>query len=944
MSRLLREYVWAAVVAAALVTVAAPAALAQQEPQYRIDCRFDAQRKRLDCSQTVRFTNRSNDTLPSLYFHIYPNRRSSAKEIAFLQVYAGYFKVNPFPEGYQSGGMRIHAVRSAAGPLRFAVEGGDQTILRVDLAQPLAPGASAEVELDFSVDIPHAYGRFGWHRDIFALNRWYPLLSVYNGAGWNNHPAYLYHHPYFSDAAMYTVTFTAPAKYIVAASAVETKRMTAADGAQVLTFESEAPLRDFSLAFSSRYRVASLTTAGNIRINAYYLPGDRQRAEQACSDAAGMIAYHQQRFGAYPYSQFNIAVNYLGYGGEQSSGMIFTDTRVFKLPGFLDRYFDFLIAHETGHQWFYNIIGSDEFSEMFVDEGLNSYWLLRYLEDKYGPQAQVMVLPAWLRPLIPGFTFRDSQAFRYFILARQNKDRPVIGKLSSFQEPSSIFALAYGKGAAILDMLDRLIGRKAFDAGMQRFSEEFRFKNASVDDLVRIVSEAAGSDVRWFFEQWLMTGKTCDYAVASVSSREVVVENRRQIVMPVTTRIVFSDGSQVVDEWDGQGLQHTIPLAGDKPVRAVEVDPQRSLLLDMDRTNNVWPKRLAFKPVALYWPVYELPVFLDKEAVNCVAGPSASGSRLGLASSLQKPFSDVLRLSSVYDFNAKAFDSRIGYELRSLFKKRTSLGVELFNVDSSKPGDDVRGGKLYLRRDLRPANYGLLDIGDHLSLYLIRDRRLDGSGSLGSREDVNYLRYRRKEEAIAGVTASVGFYGPYGDPDFGWKVTPTQEFAGHFLGGTEDFWRSSVELCNYRLLIPRFGHKIANRMAAGWAGPADKRLFQIGGLDGLRGYDRKTVEGSRYLLETLEYRLPLAEELGICAPGRLFCLNRLQAVGFIDIGKAWHGRWSEKDFKKDAGVGLRFHLDIAGFVEKMVVRLDAARAINESKEDTRYWLAVNQTF
>jgi aminopeptidase N len=56
-----------------------------------------------------------------------------------------------------------------------------------------------------------------------------------------------------------------------------------------------------------------------------------------------------------------------------------------------------VVVHEVGHQWFYNIVGSDEYREMFVDEGMNSYWLLRYMESVYGENAAVLELPAFLK-------------------------------------------------------------------------------------------------------------------------------------------------------------------------------------------------------------------------------------------------------------------------------------------------------------------------------------------------------------------------------------------------------------------------------------------------------------------------------------------------------------------------------------------------------------------
>ncbi len=317
---------------------------------------------------------------------------------------------------------------------------------------------------------------------------------------------------------------------------------------------------------------------------------------------------------------------------------------------------------------------------------------------------------------------------------------------------------------------------------------------------------------------------------------------------------------------------------------------------------------------------------------------------MGLASSLAKPYDNILRLSSSYDFNDQAVESTLGYEFSHLFNKQNSLGFEIFNFESHKEKQDASGGKIYFRRELWPASYGLFDLNDHITFYLVRDQKLERTSGLTGTEDMRNLYYRKKDEAIFGITGSLGRYGPYADPDYGWKFMPTQEFAGHFLGGNETFWRSSLELENYRLILPKKQHKIASRIKFGWGESSDKKLFQLGGPDGLRGYSRKTIEGAHMLLAGIEYRFPIASDAKLYFLDNIFCLNKIQAAGFFDVGKAWYADFSDSDFKKDVGIGLRFHFDLLGFVEKLVLRIDIAWAVNEPKENPHIWFGLNQSF
>jgi len=912
-------------------------------PRYEIDATFDPGKHRITATQKITYTNAGDTEIKELSFHIYPHRVYTKEEKNFLYRYAGYFRINPFPEGWQTGDLQIESVFSPGEKkLPYSISGTDQTIASVSLETPLKPGASTQVIIRFTVDIPHAYGRFGWHKGIITLTRWYPILSVFDKNGWHNYPFYAYHQPFFSDASQYYVKLTLPQKLTVVSTGLVRQKDINSDGTQTLFIETEVPVRDFAMGISKDFQVYSAHENG-ILINSYYLKGDEQRARDAARNAAGLMKFYSERFGEYPYKSFNIVPGYLGFGGDQSSGLVFIDTRAYKLPVFLDRYFDFLVSHETGHQWFYNMVGSDEYKEMFLDEGVNSYWILRYLEHKYGENAKVLVLPEYLKKLVPNFSFKDTSYARYLYMAKNGIDRPVIGALSSFKEPSSIFALTYGKGSAILEMLEKLVGRETFDRIMSRYAAEYKFKNVSLDEFMSFWNKETGRDITWFFDQWLKTDKKIDFSVKSVKKRELVLENKGNLRMPVDTTIRYRDGSEQNVSWDGNDPVKSLPVEQGKIIKSVEIDPGNAVLLDLDRTNNSWPRKIHSRLVPLYFFAYEIPLVMPLDAYTVTAGPSVGGSSLGIASSVVKPFDGMAKVSSVYDFGGKSVDSRFGYELKHVGNTQTAAGFEIFDYESSKENNDLRGGKVYVRRELWPANYGLFDMNDHVTAYFIRDQKVTNE-SWDTTERITNYHYKKNDESIIGITGSLGRCGPYPDPDTGWRFMPTQEVAGHFLGGKEAFWRASAELNNYFPVIPKYQHKLATRIKAGWGESSGKKLFQLGGYDGLRGYDSKTIEGAHMVLSEIEYRFPVLTDMNVSFLKNWFTLAEIQAVGFFDIGRAWYSSFSGSSFKKDAGLGLRAHLDTFGFLERVIVRLDVAQAINEPKSDPHIWFGLSHVF
>ncbi|HOW35440.1 MAG TPA: M1 family aminopeptidase [Candidatus Omnitrophota bacterium] len=939
---LLRFFILNIFLCASLCCAKAENAFCFEPPRYEIQATIDSTQKTIQATETVTFTNNSKAPTDEIIFHIYPNRKFTDREKAFMARFSGYFKVNFFPEGFQSGSMRIDSVSRVGGKVTFAVEGDDQTLLRIPLNQKLNPGESIQLTIDFNVEIPHSYGRFGWNEHIIALSRWYPVLSVLTDDGWNKNPFYPYHRPFFSDASQYNVSLTVGSDTIVIHSGDLQSEVSQTPGVKTLRIGTKYPIREFSLALSPDYKVIEENLDG-VKIKSFYLAGDEFHAREALKSATDLMKYYSSRFGPYPYQEFSIAPVYLGYGGEQMSNLVFIDTRVYQLPKLLLRYLDFLVSHETGHQWFYNLVGVDEFSQMWLEEGVNSYFNLQYLEAKYGKDATVVVLPKALEWVLPNFSFARARDYRYKLIARTDLDHSVTGKLSSFVEPLSIFSITYGKGSAIVSMLNYLLGDGDFNKVTTRIFKEFRFKNFDTDQLVELCRQESGQDLEEFFHEWLQTTEKFDYSVRAVKGSKVTLQNRGDIAMPAEVEIKTADGRTEKMVWEGDPKEtKEIEVAGVGRIRQVKIDP-RGRILDIDRTNNAWPRTVHFKLVPLYTGLYDIPIFLPDDGYNVVIGPEFANSGIGLKASVQKPYDQNVYAASDYNFNDALVQSRLGYQLNNVFHTMMTAGVELFNTTDLDGGEeDLAGGKIFLRKELWPASYGLTEINDHVTLYLLRDRSLNKGFSLGGAEDSRNVSYLRKDEAIVGTTLHIGRYGPYPDPSQGYKTDTLVESSNHFLGATQYFYRASEDVSFYHPVTPKT--KLALRLKYGWGYPDDKNLYELGGADGLRGYGRKTLRGSNAALASLEYRFPIMEKLNIRLLDNFLGFESWGGVVFVDVGQSWFDNIGDSKLKKDAGLGLTLTTTAASFLEKVIIRLDVAQAINEPKTDPHFWFRVGQAF
>lgn len=908
---------------------------------YDITAQFEPQEKTIKATEVVTFKNNIGEPLREIYFRVYPNHKYSADEKKRLYFYASYFKINPYPEGFDRGAFQVSSikVKGREEPLAFAFEGEDQTIMKIELTEPLKDKEALTLEISFSLEIPHRLGRYGWHRNTFALNRWYPILSVRDKTGWHNNPDFLLHMPYVSEAAIYHLKLVMPLDYAVALGCDEINEEKVQEGRKIVRGSSSLPLRELTLAISKDYDVYDSVCDG-IRIRSFYFKKDRGMAKQAAAFAKDAIRYYSKELGAYPYKQFCIAPVYLGYGGSQNAGIIFVDSRAYQMPKFLIRYFDFLISHETGHQWWYNLVGNDEYREIWLDEGFNSYWISQYLQEKYGVDGKILEMPKWMEYFIPNPEFRATRNYRYWFLAKKGLDQPIMTALSSFYEPSLIFTIAYGKGSAILDMLASYAGREKFSQIMRFYFQRYRFRVARVEDFIKICQEVLKENLGWFFDEWLYSSRLCDYAIERKKGT-LVLKRLGDVSMPVETKIEFQDGTSQVVSLDGKKKEEIIELPKDKKFKEAAADYGNSLF-DIDRINNYLPRRVDKRIVPLYHGLYEIPLFIRDDAYSWITGPSFSQYGAGLKTSFQRPGSYIVYAASHYDLNSGSINSSTGFEQNNFLNRYMSWGTEFFNRDSrSEEEDDLKSYKVYLRTELG-LGYSLFEPSSHLTFYLLHDISLGRSGFLGSREEVRNLNYRQKRETIFGITYHLANAGAFPDPSLGYKLTVTEEVGGHLLGGDDAFLRGMLEFDKY-IEITR-GHKLAFRLKGGGSHPKDKYLFYLGSDRELRGYDYKDIKGSAILLGSLEYRFPLLNDIDARFPYNLFSLDQMQGVLFFDAGSAWYNRFNEAGFKKDIGLGLRFYFNVAGASERFALRLDVAYPLDAEEKDTHIWVGINQAF
>jgi hypothetical protein len=633
--------------------------LSDRVVSYTIDASLDAAKHAVTGKEHMTWRNRSDRPVSSVYFHMYLNAFQNEGSTFFterkLLTAHGRARGNAVLEKGQWGGIRLQSVAQNGAPLKWSFvhpDGGpatDETVVRIDLAQPVPAGGTLALDIDFLSQLPRVVERTGWWGDFNLVGQWFPKIGVLELPGergatqvrWNVHEFH-FASEFYADFGSYDVHLTVPSDYTV--GAVGKLEGTPEQKGGTTTYHYvQNDVHDFAWVAAKGYKTLDGTYTGpgspKVAVRVIYPPEYAASAAPSLKSSIDSIAYFSRTLGAYPYETLTVVVP--PYNAQEAGGMeypTFFTSEGFKQiePGTMDETFsDFVNIHEFGHGYFYGILASNEFEEPILDEGLNEYWDNRMLRER--KEDLVVASPFTKRlgitPHISGFTFERITATLYHPadpLAQNSWDRLSI----------SSYGTVYSRTATAMHDLEERLGRPALEKAFKLYYQRWHFRHPSVADFRAALIDSSGDakDVDAIFNQYVYGTAFIDDKVADIDTREVlpqagvtwkdgkrnevdakeldqqidkqrsdwakahkdakpgapgpfpwhstVTVRRDGVPAPELLRVSFEDGTHQDVVWNDDRRWARFDFVKPSKVVSAELDPDQHNLLDRDRLNN----------------------------------------------------------------------------------------------------------------------------------------------------------------------------------------------------------------------------------------------------------------------------------------------------------------------------------------------------------------------
>lgn len=606
------------------------APLSNRVVAYQIDARYMPKTHSLDATETLTWTNYTGQPQDRLPFHLYLNafqQKSTFTREGFeggnrdVAVAANWDDKKYGEDTIKS--LEVVGMGDLTAKLHFIHPDDDndedKTVVEVQLPRPVAPNESVTFKIAFHDQFPEVVARSGYKRDFLLAGQWFPKIGVWWKNAWNCHQ---YHASteFFADFGTFDVKLTLPSHFNIGATGVQVAETANADSTKTLEYKAE-DVHDFAWTADPTTKIVEDSvqiSSGTVKIRILMQPGHLSSTQRYLDALKGTMKKFDEWYGPYPYAQITVVDP--PHGGGAAGGMeyptfITADTTWWAFNGV--KIPEVVVEHEFGHQYWYGMVATNEFEDAWLDEGINQYSECKVMDALYGREVDMV------NTRLGATGERGSDRAGFIGVAEFD---PMTRRGWQFLNFNSYGGITYNKTAVALLTLEHIIGEQKVREAQHVYFERYRFKHPTADEFMNTVSEVAGQNLDWYWNQAARGTQVLDYRILSaVSDRadwadknapkkekkgeteyisRVVVHRKGDFILPVTLEVNFDNGETIRERWDGQDRWHRFRYQKKAKLVSAEIDPEQAILLDKDRFNNSWRAEgdsHATGKIAGYW-------------------------------------------------------------------------------------------------------------------------------------------------------------------------------------------------------------------------------------------------------------------------------------------------------------------------------------------------------
>jgi aminopeptidase N len=489
---------------------------------YHLDVRVDPEKKSITGKNTIRFRMLADDTRIQLDL---------------------------------AASLNVDRILLGSTPLKYERDLGT---VYVDFPSTLGSGREYTIDFHYSGQ-PEEQGRFGgmaFRKDATG-NHWITTACEDEGASvwWPNKDQWR------DEVERMQISVSIPNDLVDVSNGRFMGRTDLGDGYARWDWLVQYPINNYNIALNiGRYEHFS-DKLGDLALDFYVLPANMEKAKKQFAQTKPMLEAFRSYFGEYPFEKDGFKLIEVPYSGmEHQSAVAYGNGFV---NGYLGRdwtgigvslKFDFIIIHESGHEWFGNAVSAADVSDMWIHEGWTTYLESLYVERLFGHDEAIRYVNSY-KPKV------------------QNRE-PIITQRGIHRQPQQDM---YFKGTLFLNTLRSVVNDDTVWWALVRdFYQQFKYRNIMTEDVVRFFNARVMKDLTPIFDQYL-----------------------RQAALP-TLQLAFKEAGSMAYKWKTEERAFAMPVRIGRPDNWTTIEPTTDW--------KVMPMRLSKEEVEVATDLYYIAV------------------------------------------------------------------------------------------------------------------------------------------------------------------------------------------------------------------------------------------------------------------------------------------------------------------------------------------------
>lgn len=592
---------------------------------HKIDLTLDHEKKRIEATQVLTWTNLSDVTVTKIPFYTYLNAFKNSNS-TFIKTSNG----NPFGQNLVNrtedtwGWIEISYIGISQGMdltdrIQYVHADGntdDQTVMELTLTKPLLPGEEIILDIQFTCKVPKTIARVGYSKNFFLLVHWFPQPGVLekNATGswqWNCRQGHR-RTEFFNEFGNYEVSITCDQNMVVGATGCEVGQVKNDDGTQTVSYYAEDV---HSFAWTAYFDFVKYKDEWkHVEITLLSPPEHSGHALRFITAVKNALEYFEEHVAIYPYPTLTIMNP--PFHGLRSGFMEYpTFITTGSIAGFPTgvKTIESLAVHEFAHQYFMGMVASNEKEEPWLDEGFVTYFEDEIMKTYYGEKTSLFD--------ILGYRVGNTELSRNEYVSLPNPSVGIINR-PAWEFTEARKGLIYSKTACILNTLKNYLGQEKMDFVIKSYFDKWSFKHPQSQDcfesieqsLYQVVDSLEANYLFHFFEAGINTTQIIDYSISQVTNLRktnsfgifgssdnyeykkgetvdsftniITVHKYGSLQIPTQILMEYEDGSTITEEWAGDTNSITYKYASSQKIISAHVDPNQRITLDLDFNNN----------------------------------------------------------------------------------------------------------------------------------------------------------------------------------------------------------------------------------------------------------------------------------------------------------------------------------------------------------------------